>query len=209
MRLPPRLLATAAIVSVWAMIAVVLLMLTTLFSVNHASEQSSRLNTAGPRQPDDSEPCLFGYERGQVPNCIRKTKSGALFVAPQYLKELDFDRHGLAVVLSNREGWMYVDRTGRVVITGVARMDNWADEFHDGLVRVVKNGRWGFADRKGHIVIAPIYDGALDFENGRATVCRGCKTTSDGEHSWFTGGQWYELDTKGTVLRRLPPGGAK
>lgn len=192
-----------------AIIAVLLLTLTSLSSMGHAREQSLKFSTTVPRQRNDSEPCLFDYERGQVPDCIRKSKSGALFVAAQYLKELDFDRYGLAVVLSHQEGWMYVDRNGRVLITGVALMDNWADEFHDGLVRVVKNGKWGFANRRGRVVIAPIYDGAMNFENGRATVCRGCKSVGDGEHDYFSGGNWYEIDTKGMVRRRLPPGEAK
>src|SRR5437879_1587661 len=98
--------------------------------------------------------CLFDFERGEVPACIRQAADGKLLVSKQVLKLLDFDSDGLAPVLSAREGWMYVSRTGRVLISGVPSMDNWADSFHDGLVRVVRNKKYGFANRKGQIVIS-------------------------------------------------------
>src|SRR5215470_7006273 len=59
-----------------------------------------------PHEPDFDKtsatgtPCLFDPERGQVPNCIHEGKAGELFVAPQYLKALNFDAHGLAAVSS-------------------------------------------------------------------------------------------------------------
>ncbi len=152
--------------------------------------------------------CLFDFERGEVPNCVRESATGELFVAPQYLKELSFDSHGLAAVLSPKEGWMYVNRRGKVVIKGVPVMDNGADLFHDGLVRIVSNGKYGFANRRGHVVIPPIYDGALNFEKGRATVCKGCKSKCDDpgcEYHSFSGGEWFQIDITGTVLARLHP----
>jgi hypothetical protein len=153
-------------------------------------------------------PCVFDFERGEVPDCIGASPKGELFVEPRYLKELSFDSQGLAAVLSNKEGWMYINRRGRVVISGVPVMDNGADWFHDGLVRIVRNDKYGFANRKGQVVIPPIYDGALNFEKGRATVCKGCKSACaepDCEYHSFKGGQWFQINTKGTVLNRLRP----
>src|SRR5947209_5385978 len=46
---------------------------------------------------------------------------------------------------------MYVDGRGKVVIIGVPTFDNGPDEFQDGLVRFVKNHKYGFADRNGKI----------------------------------------------------------
>jgi hypothetical protein len=156
------------------------------------------------------EPCLFDFELGEVPNCIRQSPTGKLSIAPQYLTQLSFDSHGLAAVLSPKERWMYVDHTGKVVISGVPVMDNGADTFHDGLVRIVKTGKYGFANRRGQAVIPPIYDGALNFEKGRATVCKGCKSKCAGagwEYHSFAGGEWFQIDTKGTILGRLRPNG--
>jgi hypothetical protein len=151
--------------------------------------------------------CLFDFERGEVPDCIRQAADGKLFVSQEVLKLLQFDSFGLAPVLSAKEGWMYVNRKGRVVIRGVPVMDNGADWFHNGLVRIVRNGKYGFANRRGQLVISPVYDGALNFEKGLATVCQGCKSKcsapNDCEYHIFAGGHWFQIDTKGTVVARL------
>ena len=55
-------------------------------------------------------------------------------------------------------------------------MDNGPDSFHDGLVRVVRNKKYGFANRKGQLAIPPTYDGAMNFEKGKAKVCKGCES---------------------------------
>ncbi len=153
-------------------------------------------------------PCLFDFERGEVSKCILKSSTGDLIVAPQYLKELNYDSHGVAAVRSPLEGWMYVNRKGRVVISGVPVMDNWADTFHDGLVRFVRDKKYGFANRSGQIVTAPIYDGAMNFENGSAKVCKGCQDKCAEpacEHHVFSGGDWFLINTKGAVLKRIHP----
>jgi WG containing repeat len=153
-------------------------------------------------------PCVFDFERGEVPNCVRERPTGELFIAGRVLKELQFDSYGLAALLSPKRGWMYVGRTGRVVVSGVPSMDNSADSFHDGLVRTVTNEKYGFANRKGQLVIPAVYDGAMSFQDGRATVCKGCTSTCverECEHHLFKGGEWFQIDAKGTILARLHP----
>jgi hypothetical protein len=154
-----------------------------------------------------STSCLFDSERGAVPDCIRKAADGKLFVSQQVLKLLQFDSYGLTPVLSAKEGWMYVSRTGRIVIIGVPRMDNGADSFHDGLVRVVRNKKYGFANRKGQIVISAHYDGAMNFEKGTAKVCIRCESKCvdhDCEYHVFAGGEWLQINTKGILMARIP-----
>lgn len=154
----------------------------------------------------DTTSCLYDLERGVIADCMHKAANGELFVKQQVLKQLQFDPHGLAVVRSAANGWTYVSRTGKVVISGVPTMDNWADTFHDGLVRVVKNGKYGFSNRKGKLAVSPVYDGAMNFENGKAKVCNGCTVrcvAPDCEYSVFSGGEWFEIDTKGTIVSRV------
>ncbi len=103
---------------------------------------------------------------------------------------------------------MYVSRTGRVLISGVPSMDDWADSFHDGLVRVVRNKKYGFANRKGQIVISTNYDGAMNFEKGKAKVCTRCESKCvdrDCEYHVFAGGEWFQINTKGIVVARIRP----
>ena len=148
-------------------------------------------------------PCLFSLARGEVPNCVYTKFNGRRFISPRYLKALSFDRYGLATVRVD-DGWMYVDRHGNALITGVPTVDNGPDYFRDGLVRFVKDEKYGFADRKGRIVIQPIYDGAMPFEEGKAKVCQGCVIKRTGEYQFFSGGRWILLDTKGATKKVAP-----
>lgn len=159
-------------------------------------------------QPDTSSSCIYDFERGEVPGCLHQSANGDLFVAQEVLKELHFDSYGLASVFSPRDGWMYVGRRGTVIVRGVPTMDNGPDSFHDGLVRVVTDKKYGFANRKGQLVIPPAYDGAMNFEKGKAKVCKGCKEEcagADCEHHSFSGGQWFQIDTKGKIVARIEP----
>jgi hypothetical protein len=142
----------------------------------------------------------------EVDDCVKKNKTGQLFIASQYLRQMSFGKNSLAVVYSKEEGWMYVNQKGRVIISGVAAMDNGADVFHDGLVRFSHDKKWGFADERGKIVILPIYDGAMNFGNGLAKVCRGCRSEcaeSECEHRVFAGGEWFYINTKGKIVNKV------
>jgi hypothetical protein len=60
---------------------------------------------------------------------------------------------GIASHLASRllpdGGWAYFDRTGLVRVKDVAPFDNGASYFHSGLVRVVRDGKYGLASDRG------------------------------------------------------------
>jgi len=164
--------------------------------------------------------CMFNGS-GVVPNCILQAGNGNISIAPEVLKQLRFDSHGLAPVFSEddvRHGWMYVNRKGNVVVSGVASFDNWADEFSDGLVRIVVSNKYGFADREGRIIIKPTYDWASPFQHGSTDVCNECRemcmmpggaveiqSVAGGcDHRIRVGGDWFKVDKKGRVVTKLP-----
>jgi len=108
-------------------------------TVDIADKGCARFNfTVDPFAESAGEKCISDFERGEISNCIRQATTGEIFIAPLVLKELDFDSYGLAPVLSLKEGWMYVSRSGIVAVQGVPTMDNGPDSFHDGLVRVIQ-----------------------------------------------------------------------
>ncbi len=183
------------------------------FTLSHAANQQQN---ADPTAKTGS--CSYSGS-GVVDNCILHDKNGNSFIAPRVLRDLDFDRHGLAQVHSEENLlWMYVNRRGRVVINGVPNFDNGADYFSDGLVRTIVNGKYGFANRKGKIVIKPNYDWASPFEHGYAAACNHCrevcampggtvelKTLPGGcDHRIMTGGEWFKIDKKGRTTARPP-----
>jgi hypothetical protein len=162
-----------------------------------------------PKSTASDSSCIYDFERGEVHDCIQKSADGELSIKKQVLKRLQFDSYGLAVVKSATNGWMYVSRKGKVVISGVPTMDNWADTFHDGLVRIVRNSKYGFSNRAGQVIVSPVYDGAMNFENGKARVCNGCTikcADAKCEYHGFSGGEWFEIDTQGTVVSRIRAG---
>ena len=91
------------------------------------------------------------------------------------------------------KGLVIVDKKGNEVYQ-IYYFDNGPDYAQDGLYRIRKNNKIGYADEQtGKIVIEPKYDCAYPFENGKADVGVGCQTQSDGEHSWWVGGKWHEV----------------
>jgi hypothetical protein len=106
----------------------------------------------------------------------------------------------LAIVTKAGEGIVGIDKDEKVLFH-VWVFDNGPDDPHEGLFRIVENGKIGYADTTGKIVIKPQYDCAYPFENGRAKVGKGCKTTSDGEHNTWVGGEWSEIDRQGKLIK--------
>jgi len=149
--------------------------------------------------------CVVDAEIWTVPECALESRNGQLFVSESYLPLFFSSNHNRleARMLSGR-GWVYFNRHGRVVVENVAPFDNGASDFHHGLVRVVRAGKWGLANSRGSIVVSLKYDGMLEFDGSmnRWKACVGCRVVSGGEHSWFEGGDWYLLDRQGTVVGR-------
>jgi hypothetical protein len=83
--------------------------------------------------------------------------------------------------------------------------DNGADYFVEGLRRFVKNGKIGFVDRNGKVIIEPKHDFVDYFNYGYASFCDGCDwEKTDDEHKSIVGGKWGMMNTKGETVHRLP-----
>jgi hypothetical protein len=151
------------------------------------------------------QPCWYMDANGLSKHlhCLEPVGHESFRVTKSNLKHLSFE-DGLATVKSEKDGWLYVNRQGNVVISGVPVFDNGPDWFHDGLVRFERHGKCGFANRQGVAVVPPEYGGCLNFQDGIARACMGCHSEvidkKDG-HSTFVGGEWFCLDASG---QRVP-----
>jgi WG containing repeat len=93
--------------------------------------------------------------------------------------------------------WVVINEQ-KTVLYDVFPYDNGPDAPSEGLYRIVKDGKIGYADETTNaIVIAPQYDCAYPFENGKAKVSTDCKTTQDGDHSVWESDAWQFIDKKG------------
>jgi hypothetical protein len=105
-----------------------------------------------------------------------------------------------AIVLAHGQ-FIAIDRNERMLFE-VYRFENGPDYPSEGLFRILQDGKIGFADLKGKVVIKPQFDGAFPFEHGRSQVCIGCtsRKVSDEYSTWF-GGKWYDINKRGKKLK--------
>jgi hypothetical protein len=146
--------------------------------------------------------CVVDAEIPLLPECALETRDGHLYVFKEYAPL--FFSSGKARLASAglpEGGWAYFNRRGMIVVQHVANFDNGPGPFHHGLVRVNSKGKWGLVDPNGRFVVPLTYDGMFEYDepNRGWRVCTGCRTVSDGEHSWFEGGVWNWLDRHGKV----------
>ena len=75
---------------------------------------------------------------------------------------------GLAAVYTSANEWVYIDKYGRTIISGMDIAS--ARRFKEGLAAVYINGKWGYINRRGQIEIEPKYLFPVDFKDGLAMV---------------------------------------
>jgi hypothetical protein len=92
-------------------------------------------------------------------------KAGNLQVPCIYDEAFEF-REGLARV-SKGERYFFIDAGGVEVIKDLGPCSPY---FANGLLRVQADGKWGYCDRTGAMVISPRFDTASDFSDSRALV---------------------------------------
>jgi len=100
-----------------------------------------------------------------------------------------------------KDGLKGFDRNGNLLFE-VFMFDNGPDFPQDGLFRVIRNGKIGYANKLGEIIIECQFDCAYPFKNGLAQVSKDCKEIKDGEHSRWESKEWFFIDKLGRVVKR-------
>jgi hypothetical protein len=121
---------------------------------------------------------------------------GLVFVnAPEKAVIKKVDR--LTMAQTPKGNWVIMDSKKKTLYE-VFNYDNGPDYPSEGLFRIVKNGKIGYADATTYaIVIEPRFDCAFPFENGKAKVSNQCQTVKDGEKSIWTSELWQYIDKSG------------
>jgi hypothetical protein len=124
-----------------------------------------------------------------------RDETGKVVVAPRFHTVYEFSPEGIAGAYGD-EGPVFIDKTGRVLARALDH-DNGPDYFVAGRARIVKDGKVGFIDKQGRVVIEPRYEFATQFCRARAAVCAGCKERREGEITRMEGGRWGYIDWHG------------
>ncbi|MFA7327305.1 MAG: WG repeat-containing protein [Candidatus Kapaibacterium sp.] len=125
-------------------------------------------------------------QNGTFEKCFTDTFTTFAFV---YDKAL----YGNGIVAINRD---------KEVIFDVYLFDNGPDYFSDGLFRILRNGKIGYADISGKVIINAEYECAFPFENGIAKVAYKCEPIHvDDEHSTWESENWLFIDKSGKIIK--------
>ena len=108
-----------------------------------------------------------------------------------------------AIVALPHKRFVAIDKKENILYT-VFPFDNGPDYVEDGLFRIVKDGKIGYAEAAtGKIVIQPQFACAWPFKKGKAKVSMECETKSFGEHSTWLSDKWFYIDKRGQKVK--PP----
>jgi hypothetical protein len=107
-----------------------------------------------------------------------------------------------AIVLKDNSKFLAIDRDEKVLYE-VFNYDNGPDYISEGMFRIKKGEKIGFADAKtGKIVIEPIYMCAFPFEEGIAKVTENCKMIQEGEYTSCESEEWVFIDKTGKIISK-------
>lgn len=102
-------------------------------------------------------------------------------------------------IFGTKKGLKGMDRNGNYLFD-VFIYDNGPDYFQEGYFRVVRNGKIGYANKFGEIIIPCQFDCAWPFENGKAKVSNNCQLIKEQEHTIWQSKEWYFITKNGTKI---------
>lgn len=107
----------------------------------------------------------------------------------------------IIIVYKDSAGTVYVDSKGNELDYRPFIFDNGVDYVSEGFVRIVdKDGKMGYADSLGHVVIKPQFFFVEPWHNGYGRVAKeGYFKQVDEEHRIVVGEKWFRIDINGNI----------
>ncbi len=112
-----------------------------------------------------------------------------------------FLNYGIIAQLDSngRSNLVGIDTKGEYIFD-VYIFDNGPDYTVEGRFRIKKDGKIGFANEKGEIVIEPQFECAGYFEDGKAKVTYNCTLVPEGEYHFMQSETWFYIDQDGIIV---------
>ena len=93
-----------------------------------------------------------------------------------------------------------IDRNQNILFD-LVMFDNGPEPFNENLTRVLRNGKMGYANKFGQIIIPCEYDYVKWFENGKAEVTYNAKEYfALDDHKRVESDEWFVIDKKGNKI---------
>ncbi|MEE9364763.1 MAG: WG repeat-containing protein [Cellulophaga sp.] len=145
---------------------------------------------------------LVKFHKGEfneigVPSGYLNSKGDTIIPIGKYYYCYTDTIRDFGMVIEKRTGKILgIDQNGAELYE-VFKFDNGPDYVESGLFRIIKNGKIGYANPNGEIVIEPSFDCAYPFRGGFAKVSDNCETIKEGEHSNWNSKNWYQITKNG------------
>lgn len=131
-------------------------------------------------------------------------KKGEFVIQPKYFTAREF-YDGQAYVMEKKDGeWQVIDQKGRVLFTPEAALGVFFAKARPvmGRIRALKDGKYGFMDSKGKLVIPAIYTHTNEvFNEGLVAVTQ---STEKKEKGWGMVGGYHFIDINGNTVIEGP-----
>ncbi len=134
------------------------------------------------------------YELG-VPSGYVNQKGDTIIPIGKY-QYCFFDTVTTYAIVGYKSGFYAIDQKENRLYE-VYWFDNGPDYVNDGLFRIKRNSKIGYANTKGEIIIEPQFDCANTFENEKAKVTFDCELKKVGEHTEMKSDNWFYIDKTG------------
>lgn len=110
-----------------------------------------------------------------------------------------FEYFGLIEDIRGNRKMYGIDKAGKKLFEAVPDGEGYATIEYDGRIMIQKNGKYGYANHKGEVVIQPQYSCAENFNNGMARVSNECQKSKD-EHYMWESNNWIYIDRCGNEI---------
>jgi hypothetical protein len=145
---------------------------------------------------------LLAYTDANSDKCGFVSPKGDTVIRAKYQYCMSDTLKNFAVVVNEDNKLVAIDANDKPLYE-VFMFDNGADSPADGLFRIIKNNKIGYADAEtGKIVIEPQFDCAYPFEGGKAQVSNSCSIKKMDEYTMWESEKWEYVDKSGKKVAK-------
>ena len=140
----------------------------------------------------------YQYPEWEVFNACASYKESMLKISKKHMENMNFGNLGVSSFFTSGQ-YFYIKPDGKFL--PVIFYDNGADYFQEGVTRSLNNGKIEYYNIDFELVLAPGYDWAWPFHEGKALVCKGCVSTpAEDGHKTLEGGLWGYINMQGNEV---------
>lgn len=137
----------------------------------------------------------FGYTSGYI-----NQKGDTIIPLDKYARCYTDTVRNYAIVFDKKQGLIGIDLNENKLFNAVWNGEGSEIKESEGMILIIENGKYGFANNKGEIKIEPKYKCAESFKNGKAKVSNDCYVKNDEleKRKMIT---WTFIDKKGNEIK--------